>query len=202
MVVAEFLAKYITKFIESTGYYSLVILMAMESMVFPIPSEAVMPFAGFLIAQGVFSFKAVIFFSTLGSVLGSLISYYIGDYGGRPFVDKYGKYFLLSHKDLEFTERFFKRFGSPAIFFSRFIPVVRHLISLPAGMAKMKMWKFCLYTVLGAGLWNAFLAWLGYYLQQKWDVIMQYTQILDILIIAVLIIGIAYFVHKHLIKKD
>lgn len=200
MVLAEFLVGYITGFIQSAGYYGLAVLMAMESMIFPVPSEAVMPFAGFLIADGVFTFKHVIIFSTIGSIIGSLLSYYIGAYAGRPFINKYGKYFLVSHKDMELTEKFFRKYGSFTIFLSRFIPVIRHLISLPAGMARMNLWKFLLYTVLGAGLWNAFLAWVGYKLQQNWDQIMQYTQIIDIIIIIGLVAVIALFLYRHLKK--
>jgi membrane protein DedA with SNARE-associated domain len=200
MVVAEFLAKYITQFIQTTGYSSLMVLMAMESMIFPVPSEAVMPFAGFLIAKGTFTFYEVIIYSTIGSIIGSLLSYYIGAYGGRHFINKYGKYFLVSHKDMDMTERFFRRYGSATIFISRFIPVIRHLISLPAGMARMNIWKFLIYTALGAGIWNSFLAFVGYKLQQNWEQIMQYTQIIDIVVIIGLIAAIIFFVYRHLKK--
>jgi membrane protein DedA with SNARE-associated domain len=198
MVLAEFLVTYITGFIQSAGYYGLAVLMMMESMIFPVPSEAVMPFAGFLVADGIFTFTNVIIFSTIGSILGSLLSYYIGAYAGRPFIDKFGKYVLVSHRDMDMTEDFFRKYGSSAIYVSRFIPVIRHLISLPAGIARMNIWKFSLYTILGAGMWNAFLAWAGYKLQQHWDQIMQYTQIIDIVIIIALVAVIALFLYRHL----
>ncbi|MEM4270940.1 MAG: DedA family protein, partial [Candidatus Pacearchaeota archaeon] len=105
--------------------------MALESMIFPLPSELVMPFAGFLIAEGRFTWQGVVLFSTLGSIVGSLLSYYIGMYGGKPFLNRYVKYFFIRKKELEWTEKFFKRRGSLTIFISRFIPVVRHMISIP-----------------------------------------------------------------------
>ena len=202
MGLTEFLAAYITQFINSTGYVSVFILMAMESMVFPIPSEAVMPFAGFLIAQKVFSFFGVIFWSTFGSIVGSLISYYMGFKGGKPFVNKYGKYFLLNNEDLEKTENFFKRRGEITIFISRFIPVIRHLISLPAGIAKMDIFKFSLYTIIGAGLWNTFLAVMGFYLRQNWEQIMTYGKIIDVFVLILLIVFVIIFIYKHLKRKS
>src|SRR5512137_643165 len=116
MGITEFLATHITSFIDQTGYVSIFLLMVMESMVLPVPSEAVMPFAGFLIVQNRFTYAGVILASTLGSIVGSLISYFIGRYGGKPFVDRYGKFFLLNRHDLEATERFFHRYGSTTIF--------------------------------------------------------------------------------------
>lgn len=197
-MIAELLSGYITSFIEATGYASVFILMMMESMVFPVPSEAVMPFAGFLIAESKFTFFLVGLFSTLGSIAGSLLSYYIGLYGGKPFLNKYGKYFLLSEKELKFTEEFFKRHGSITIFISRFIPVVRHLISLPAGLAKMNMLKFLVYTVIGAGAWNIFLAFVGFYLKQNWKIVMQYSKTIDIIVVVLIIVALAFFVYAHL----
>ena len=200
MGLTEFLATYITGFIDQVGYTGVFVLMTMESMVFPVPSEAVMPFAGFLIAEGGFTFASVIFFSTLGSITGSLISYCLGAYGGNRFVDKFGKYFLLDRDDLAFTERFFHKYGSLTIFISRFIPVVRHLISIPAGMGRMRLAPFCLYTVVGAGLWNTFLAWAGFSLKQNWETVMRYSKVADILVIILLAGVVMLFIYKH-IKK-
>ncbi len=201
MGLTEFLAEHITSFINATGYLSVFLLMTAESMIFPIPSEAVMPFAGFLIASGDFTFLGVIFFSTLGSLTGSLLSYFIGQYGGRPLISRWGKYFLLNEADLVKTENFFKQKGELTIFISRFIPIVRHLISLPAGCAKMNLLKFSLYTAVGAGLWNAFLAALGIYLKQNWAMIIKYNEIVDLLILAAIITGAVYFVKKHLSRN-
>jgi membrane protein DedA with SNARE-associated domain len=196
--MTELLIDHIVNWIGISGYAGLVVLMALESMVAPLPSEAVMPFAGFLIFEGKFSFHEVIFFSTIGSIIGSVISYYAGLYGGRPFVTRFGKYLLLDTHDLEFTERFFGKYGDKTIFFSRFIPVVRHLISIPAGVGEMKLGKFILYTTLGAGIWNSFLAYAGFRLRSQWETIRQYSQVMDIIIVILLILGLAYFIYRHI----
>lgn len=201
MGITEFLATHITNFIDQTGYISVFVLMVMESMVFPVPSEAVMPFAGFLIVQKRFTFAGVIIASTLGSIVGSLISYYIGRYGGKPFVDRYGKYFLLNRHDLEVTERFFARYGDITIFVSRFIPVVRHLISIPAGSGKMPLGRFSVYTILGAGMWNAILTIAGFYLKQNWEDIMKYSHVVDIVVLILLALGVLFFIYQHIRRK-
>lgn len=196
-----FIATYITKFIASTGYITVFIGMIMESMVFPVPSEAIMPFAGFLIAEGKFSFLWVIIISTLGSIIGSLISYYIGFYGGQPFITKFGKYFLLDQEEFEATNRFFQKRGSITIFICRFIPVVRHLISIPAGMAKMNLWKFSILTIIGAGLWNTFLAYVGFRLRQNWQLVMQYSKTIDEVIVVIILVLLGLYIYRHVHKK-
>ena len=196
MSFTESLVNIIVEFIDKTGYSSVFVLMSLESMVAPIPSEAVMPFAGFLIHTGRFSFSGVIFFSTLGSIFGSLISYYLGYWGGRPIVERFGKYLLLDKKDLDITERFFQKRGDITIFISRFIPVVRHLISIPAGIGKMNIVKFCIYTIIGAGLWNAFLTYMGYLLEKKWTEVMKYSHVVDIVVVALLFIFVIYYIYK------
>lgn len=197
MGLTEFLAEHLTNFINALGYPSVFLLMTAESMIFPLPSEVVMPFAGWLIASGDFTFFGVIFFSTLGSLFGSLLSYFIGQYGGRALIAKWGKYFLLNEADLNKAENFFQQKGELTIFVSRFIPIVRHLISVPAGLAKMNLLKFCVYTVIGAGLWNTFLAAVGFYLKNNWTKIMAYSEIVDLLMIALLLGAIVYFIKKH-----
>ncbi|MCL5034754.1 MAG: DedA family protein [Bacteroidetes bacterium] len=196
--MTEILVDQVVAWIGTSGYAGVVVLMALESMVAPLPSEAVMPFAGFLIFEGTFSFHGVIAFSVLGSIVGSVLSYYAGLYGGRPFVTRFGKYFLLDVQDLEITEHFFSKYGEKTIFFSRFIPVVRHLISIPAGAGEMRVGKFILYTALGAGLWNSFLAYAGFKLKSHWEEIRHYSQTMDIIVVVALILGIAYFVYRHL----
>jgi len=201
MGITEFLAQYVTAFIDQTGYASVFVLMVMESMVFPIPSEAVMPFAGFLIAESKFTFTLVILFSTTGSIVGSLLSYWIGRYGGKPFIDRFGKFLLLNQDDLTATEIFFKKYGEATIFICRFIPVVRHLISIPAGTGRMNLLKFSIYTIVGAGMWNAFLAVCGFYLRKNWETVMHYSRYVDIAVIALLVLGMAYFIKKHLQRR-
>lgn len=199
--MTEYLVQFFIGIIERAGYAGVGFLMMLESMVAPVPSEAVMPFAGFLWARGMMSPWLIILFSTLGSIIGSLISYYIGKWGGRLFIEKYGKYFLLNQHHLEMTEKFFARYGSKAIFFSRFIPVVRHLISLPAGAGKMNLFKFSVYTIIGAGLWNSFLTYLGYYLGTRWEEIRKYSEILDIIIILLIIAAVIFWIFKRLKRK-
>lgn len=196
MGLTEKIAIWATALLSSSGYAGLVILMALESMIAPIPSEAVMPFAGFLIVDGTFSWFGVIFFSTLGSIIGSMISYYMGYYGGRPLVLKVGKYFLLDKSHLELTEKYFQRKGDITILISRFVPVVRHLISIPAGLAKMNIWRFLIYTVIGAACWNSILTIAGFYLKENWNEIMKYSHIIDIVVVIVLVLAFVYVLRK------
>lgn len=198
MGLTESIVHYATLVISRTGYTGIGILMIMESMIMPVPSEAVMPFAGFLWFEHKLSFWGIVAASTLGSIIGSLISYFLGAYGGRPLVKKFGKYLLLNDHDLDVTERFFARHGEKTIFISRFIPIVRHLISIPAGLGRMNIVRFSIYTIVGAGLWNSFLTWLGFHLRDNWETISQYTQIIDVVLIVLIFAAIVYFVYRHL----
>jgi membrane protein DedA with SNARE-associated domain len=137
-------------------------------------------------------------FATLGSLVGSLLSYAIGRFGGRPFIAKYGKVLLLDASDLERTDGFFRRRGALTIFVSRFIPVVRHLISIPAGMGRMRLLPFCLFTVVGAALWNSFLTWCGFALRANWDAVLRYARLVDVGVLVVLAGLVALFVFRHL----
>lgn len=198
MGLTEWLVAIIVTFIRDTGYISVFILMILESMVAPIPSEAVMPFAGFLIVEGKFSFAGVILVSTLGSIVGSLISYYVGYYGGRPLVERFGKYLLLDKHHLDLTEKFFNKRGDATIFICRFIPIVRHLISIPAGIGKMNIFKFIIYTVVGAGLWNTFLTYVGYVLKNNWQEVMKYSHVIDYVVLGILFLLILYGIWKFI----
>ncbi len=195
MGLTESLCYYNTLFINQCSYIGIFVLMTLESMVFPIPSELVMPFAGFLIFSGHFDPLAVMLASSLGSIAGSLLSYGMGRLG-EPVVLRYGRYLLLNVHHLEWTKKFFDRHGGKTIFISRFIPVVRHLISIPAGLARMSLAPFLLYTMVGATLWNGFLTYLGVRLKENWWIIQRYTHILDYLIVAVLVAVAAYFFWK------
>jgi len=205
MGITQWIANTAVAFIAATSYPGIFLLMVLESMVFPIPSEAVMPFAGFLIVTGQFTFTGVIIASTLGSIVGSLASYAMGFYGGKPFIKRFGKYLLLDSHDLEITERFFAKRGELTIFISRFIPVIRHMISIPAGLGKMNIWKFIIYTILGAGMWNGFLAYVGFKLKSNWTEVMTYSHIIDIVVVAVLGLAFLYYAYKvyiNLTKKN
>ncbi|MEK7173066.1 MAG: DedA family protein [Patescibacteria group bacterium] len=201
MPITEILIQYITSLIASGGYFFVFLAMVIESTALPLPSEAIMPFAGFLISIGRFSFWGVIIFSAIGSLVGSLFSYYIGLYLGQPFIAKYGKYFLLKPHDLAKTENFFAKHGEKTIFISRFIPIVRHLISLPAGAAKMNVFKFSALTILGATTWNTFLTWVGFALKENWTRIEQYTKYADYFILLAMLVAVVIIFQKR-IKKD
>ncbi len=204
MGITERIAAVAVTIISASAYPGIFVLMMLESMFFPVPSEAVMPFAGFLIVDGTLTWTGTILFATLGSLAGSIISYTIGYYGGKTFIIKFGRFFLLKEKHLDMSERFFTRHGQITIFASRFIPVVRHFISIPAGAGKMNFIRFCIYTVLGAGIWNTFLTYLGYKLKQNWDSVMHYSHYIDTGVLVVLIIALGYYIYKiykNLTKK-
>ena len=161
-MLTELITEHAIKILESTGYAGAAFLMALESMVFPIPSEAVMPFVGFLVADARWELWPAILATSAGSLLGSLLSYAMGYYGGKPVVLTVGKYLLLNVDDLAWAERFFsRRSGTLAVLAARFIPIVRHLISIPAGVGRMPLGIFMLVTVVGSTLWNSFLLYCG-----------------------------------------
>jgi membrane protein DedA with SNARE-associated domain len=196
MGITEALCNYNTQFIQTCSYFGVFVLMALESMIAPIPSELVMPFAGFLIFTGHFDPLAVMLASSLGSVTGSLVSYGMGVLG-EPVVHRYGRYLLLNPHHLEWTSKFFRRHGGKTIFISRFIPVVRHLISIPAGLARMPLTPFIIYTLAGATLWNGFLVYLGVRLKEHWWIIQKYTHVLDLVVAAGLVAALGYFIWKY-----
>ena len=195
MVFFELVFSTVLGIISSLGYAGVFVLMAMESMIFPVPSEAVMPFAGYLAAQGQMDFVLLVVTSTLGSIAGSLLSYYIG-LKGESYVRKRWVPFLNA-PDLDQAKAFFKKHGEKTIFVARFIPVVRHLISIPAGFGKMDLKKFVLYTALGAGIWNAALAYSGVFLNKNWRLVSSYSQYMDVLAIVGMILFAAWYASRH-----
>lgn len=197
MGITQFLVAFSTQVIDRTGVGGIFGLMALESMIAPVPSEAVMPFAGFLWFDGRFTVWQILLSSTLGSLAGSLISYYLGMNYSEIVIKRWGKYLLLNEHHLEATKRFFAKYGDKTVFISRFIPVVRHFISIPAGAGKMDLKKFVLYTVLGAGAWNMFLAWVGYQLQSRWQEIQRYTHVIDVVVVTLIVVAIGYFIWKR-----
>ena len=189
-------------FLKWGGYAAATALMAFESMVLPVPSEAVMPFVGFLVADGDWNLAAAIVATSLGSITGSLISYAMGRYGGKPFVLRVGKYLLLNVHDLELTERFFhRRAGVVTLFISRFVPVVRHLISIPAGVGGMPLVPFSIATLVGATCWNSFLLWCGFKLRSRWDLVEHYSTQIDIVVAALLVAGLAWWITTRLAHR-
>jgi membrane protein DedA with SNARE-associated domain len=179
-----------------------VALMALESACIPIPSELIMPLSGWMLIKerslsAVYTLMAGAY-GALGSTIGSVIAYVVGMWGGRPILEKYGKYILISHHDLELADRWFGRYGSWSIFLSRLLPVVRTFISLPAGIAKMHFVKFLIYTFLGSFPWCFGLAYGGYYLGEHWEQIREIMRPFDPFIIAIVIVFIVFYVYRHI----
>jgi membrane protein DedA with SNARE-associated domain len=155
--------------ISTLGYSGVVISMAIESACIPLPSEVVMPFSGFLVASGRFRLLPVAFAGAFGCLLGSYLAYWIGARGGRKFIERYGIYFLVTRHELQAADRFFARWGSIAVFVGRLLPVIRTFIALPAGVARMELWPFTLYTLVGSFIWCFGLTYAGMKLGQHWD---------------------------------
>jgi membrane protein DedA with SNARE-associated domain len=199
----SYLAVFIIGGIAMLGYFGVAIMMAIESMCIPLPSEIIMPFAGYLVFTGRFTLWGVALAGAIGCVIGSVIAYLVGAYGGRKFIEKYGKYFLITEHDLNLADNFFEKYGVSAIFFSRLLPVVRTFISLPAGIAKMNFSKFVIYTFAGSLPWCYFLAYLGLKLGSSWDTLGVYFHKFDLAIGIIILIGVIWFVKRHLkLRKD
>ena len=188
---------FIQSLIAATGYGGITILMAIESACIPLPSELIMPFAGYLVYTGTMKLLWAATAGAIGCNLGSLIAYEIGSYGGRPLVEKYGRIILLSSHELDLADRFFHRWGYLAVFFGRLLPVVRTFIALPAGISRMPRGRFHLYTFLGSWPWCLALAWFGMKLGQNWRGIGKYFHQFDAVIGVLIIAGIVWFVWSH-----
>jgi membrane protein DedA with SNARE-associated domain len=191
------LAAVIIAIISASGYLGVTLLMAIESACIPLPSEVIMPFSGYLVFTGQFKLWIVATAGAIGCNLGSVVAYEIGAYGGRPLVERFGRYILLNKHDLEVADRFFLRHGAVAIFIARLLPVVRTFIALPAGIAKMPRGKFHLYTFLGSWPWCFLLAYIGMKLGQHWDTLGKYFHRFDAVIAALLVLGIFLFLRSH-----
>jgi membrane protein DedA with SNARE-associated domain len=157
-----------TAVIGAMGYGGVVLLMAIESACIPLPSEIIMPLAGYLVYQGQFTLHGAALAGAVGCVVGSIPAYYLGQYGGRPLIERYGRYLLVSHRELDLADRLFQRWGHWVVFAGRLLPVVRTLIAFPAGVARMPMGKFIAYTFVGSYPWCLALAWVGAKLGQSW----------------------------------
>jgi membrane protein DedA with SNARE-associated domain len=188
---------FINTVISVTGYGGIALLMAIESACIPLPSELIMPFAGYLVFQGKFRLFWAATAGAIGCNLGSLVAYEIGYYGGRPLVEKFGSYVLLGRRDLDWAESFFRRGGQLTVLIGRLLPVVRTFIALPAGIARMPRARFHLYTFIGSWPWCFGLAYLGMELGENWRSLGQYFHRFDAVIGAALIAGIAYFIYSH-----
>jgi len=182
--------------ISTMGYMGIMLLTALEVVIFPIPSEIILPFSGYLAYLGRFSLYGVVIAGTIGSLLGSLAVYYLGLIGGRRLIIKYGKYFMITEKNIKMAEEWFEKYGEISVLISRLMPMVRTLISFPAGIGKMNLKKFVLYTAIGSSLWCYLLAYLGYLLGSNWTLINVFFKKLDIIVLIALIILTIYFILK------
>ncbi|MFI4920874.1 MAG: DedA family protein [Gammaproteobacteria bacterium] len=198
------LAAFIIGVISSMGYGGVVLLMAIESACIPLPSEVTMPFAGYLVSRGELTLWGVALAGAVGCVLGSLVAYGVGAWGGRRLVQKYGRYLLISQRDLALADRWFERHGDITILVGRLLPVVRTFIAFPAGVARMAMGKFLIYSFIGSLVWCWALAWVGQRLGEHWDTLGAYFHRFDALIGALILAGAVWWVWRHLkhVKED
>jgi len=183
--------------LNAMGYPGIFALMAMESSIIPVPSEFVMPPAGYLAHQGQMNIWIAIFIGTLGSLVGSYANYFAAHWLGRPLVLKYGKYFWITEEKFAKVEKFFLNHGEISIFIGRLLPVIRHLISIPAGIAGMNHLLFSLYTLIGAGMWCTILAWIGYFIGKEQALIMKYSNQAVIGVILFSAVLIAFYIWRQ-----
>ena len=198
---------FLTHLYAAVGYLGVFIAMTIESAMIPLPSELILPFAGFLVSDPSqiepltgqpWNYWIVVIVATAGNTCGSLIAYAIGAKGGRPFLERYGKYLLIRPHDIELADRFFAKWGSQTAFFSRLLPIVRTFISFPAGVARMNLPKFIFYSTAGAFIWSMLLVYAGRVLGANWTQIRTALQPFDLLIALVIIVGFLLFLWFHL----
>ncbi len=189
------------EFVLRIGYPGLFLLIVLESTFVPIPSLLVMPFAGFLAQRGDLSLAAVLIINSVGALTGSSASYAFGAFGGKPLLLKYGKYILVRPADLDKTEQFFARHGAWTVFIGRFIPVVRHVISVPAGIARMPLGLFLLQTFLGSAMWGGGLIMLGYILGSQWQEIAAAAKRVDLIIAVAIVLTILAVAVRFMLRR-
>jgi len=187
----------------AVGYVGVMLAMAIESAMVPLPSELILPYAGFLVSDpsqiepltgSPWNFWIVVVFATIGNTLGSLVAYAIGAYGGRPFLERYGKYLLIRQHEIELADRFFQRHGNATVFIGRLLPIVRTFISFPAGVARMPIGPFIIYSTAGAFLWSALLVYAGTVLGANWEDIRHALQPFDLAIAVAVVIAVVLFI--------
>lgn len=200
--ILEVLAAFVIYVISTMGLPGIVLLMAIESACIPLPSEVIMPFSGYLVFLGEYSLWSVGVAGAFGCVVGSVPAYYLGMYGGRPLAEKYGKYILVSRHDLDMADRWFERHGEATVFFARLLPVIRTFIAFPAGVARMNMKRFIVYTFAGSLPWCLGLAYIGMVMGEQWPTLRHYFHKFDLVIGAVIVAGIVWYVRRHLKHRE
>jgi membrane protein DedA with SNARE-associated domain len=191
--IVNALIDFCTNLIGDWGLPAVFLLMVLESACIPVPSEAIMLFAGFAVSKGDMSLFGAVTVGVAGNILGSWIAYWVGRYGGRPFVDRYGKYVLLRHHHLEVAEHWFARYGPATVFFSRVLPIVRTFISLPAGFANMAFWRFTFYTVVGCVPWVLMLGYVGVKVGDNWEHIQKRLEYVNYAVIAGVLVLVVWW---------
>ncbi|PYS25104.1 MAG: alkaline phosphatase [Acidobacteria bacterium] len=198
--ILEIISAFIALTISTLGYAGIVLLMAIESACIPLPSEIIMPFSGYLVYTGRFNIWLVSVAGAFGCVVGSLVAYWIGMYGGRPLIEKYGKYILVSNHDLDLADRWFDRFGEVIVFVSRLLPAIRTFIAFPAGVARMNLKKFIIYTFAGSLPWCLGLAYVGQKLGEKWDKDPRLKTLFhrfDFVIAILIVLAVTWWIWRH-----
>ncbi len=195
--IIEYVSDLIVGMISALGYSGIFLAMALESACIPIPSEVIMPFSGFVVSEGKLTLWGITLVGALGNLFGSIIAYYVGLKGGRPFLESYGRYVLITRKKLDMADAWFYMYGDRAVLISRILPAIRTYISLPAGIARMDFKKFVFYTFAGSLPWCFVLGYLGVLLGPRWDSLKGWFHILDAIIIVVAIAVALYLVVKY-----
>jgi membrane protein DedA with SNARE-associated domain len=199
--IIAFLVQFVTSVIQSGGYLGIAGLMGIESACIPLPSEIIMPFAGYLVYKGVFNLFWVATAGAIGCNVGSVVAYWIGARGGRPLVERYGKWVLMSHRDLDRMTSFFNKYGGITVLIGRLLPVVRTFIAFPAGIAKMPQLRFHIYTFVGSWPWCFALAYAGMKLGEQWHTDPRFEQAFHrfhLVVEIVLVAGVIWFVWSHI----
>ena len=196
------LAAWVAEVMLTLGYLGVAILVFLDNVFPPIPSEVILPLAGFLTGQGRLTYPGVVLAATVGSLVGALVLYGLGYWLGearlRPLLKRFGRWLFLKEGDLDLAQNWFDRHGGKAVFFGRCVPLVRSLVSVPAGMACMPVGRFTLYTVLGSGVWNALLVGVGWSLGGQWQLIAQYLKPLEYVVMVILVVAVGRFVWRRL----
>lgn len=194
----EWLEDVITDYLGAYGYPAVFVLMVLESACIPIPSEVTMVFGGFLVSRGELDFVWVALIGTIANVIGSWLAYWVGYVGGRPLINRWGRYVLLREHELDRAHDWFERRGELAVFVSRLLPVIRTFISLPAGVARMNFWKFTLYTFLGCLPWTFALTWAGVLLGENWETFLRYGDPISWAIAAITLAVVAWWLIRRI----
>lgn len=192
----EELFRIVTEQIAAFGYWGVAVGMAIESANIPLPSEIILPYGGYLVSIGRLDFFWTVMAGTIGGTVGSIISYLLGLWGGRPFLLRYGKYIGINEKRLAMADYWFDRYGEATVFFTRLMPIIRTFISLPAGVSGMNFWRFVIYTFLGSLPWSLLMVYLGVKLGENWEALKPWFHRADILVAIIIVGAVLYLFYR------